>query len=93
MHCFEVRTANVDYLVGVEEAWAGAAPPPPDSGLGAYLARSWETAVRHALLPVTHHSGEGHDTICHTLWLLFVLYISSKYSATSRYQRGLLYFC
>ncbi|KAF9807116.1 hypothetical protein SFRURICE_018539 [Spodoptera frugiperda] len=59
MHCFEVRTANVDYLVGVEEAWAGAAPPPPDSGLGAYLARSWETAVRHALLPVTHHSAEA----------------------------------
>ncbi|KAH9642337.1 hypothetical protein HF086_009701 [Spodoptera exigua] len=59
MHCFEVRTANVDYLVGVEEAWAGAAPPPPDSGLGAYLARSWETAIRHALLPVTHHSAEA----------------------------------
>lgn len=58
MHCFELRTANVDYLVGVEEAWAGGAPPPPDSGLGAYLARSWETAVRQALMPVTHHSGE-----------------------------------
>ncbi|XP_075983011.1 serine/threonine-protein kinase D3 isoform X2 [Anticarsia gemmatalis] len=59
MHCFEVRTANVDYLVGVEEAWAGGAPPPPDSGLGAYLARSWETAVRQALMPVTHHSAEA----------------------------------
>lgn len=59
MHCFEVRTANVDYLVGVDPALGGAAPlPPPDSGVGAYLARSWETAVRHALMPVTHHSGQ-----------------------------------
>ncbi|XP_045502456.1 serine/threonine-protein kinase D1 [Colias croceus] len=48
MHCFELRTANVDYLVGAEEG--GCAPP--DSGLGAYLARSWETAIRHALLPL-----------------------------------------
>ncbi|CAB3249579.1 unnamed protein product [Arctia plantaginis] len=59
LHCFEVRTANVDYLVGVEEAWVGSAPPPPDSGLGAYLARSWETAVRQALMPVTHHAAES----------------------------------
>ncbi|XP_047537020.1 serine/threonine-protein kinase D1 isoform X1 [Vanessa atalanta] len=53
MHCFELRTANVDYLVGVDPAWqGGAAPlPPPESGVGAYLARSWETALRHALLP------------------------------------------
>ncbi|XP_038206511.1 serine/threonine-protein kinase D1 [Zerene cesonia] len=48
MHCFELRTANVDYLVGAEEG--GCAPP--ESGLGAYLARSWETAIRHALLPL-----------------------------------------
>ncbi|XP_037294272.1 serine/threonine-protein kinase D1 [Manduca sexta] len=72
MHCFELRTANVDYMVGVEEACGGAAGagaagaggvagalPPPDSGVGAYVARSWETAVRHALLPVTHHAAEG----------------------------------
>ncbi|XP_072929596.1 serine/threonine-protein kinase D1 isoform X2 [Epargyreus clarus] len=48
MHCFELRTANVDYLVGAEGG-CGAA----ESGVGAYVARSWETAVRHALLPVT----------------------------------------
>ncbi|XP_047994235.1 serine/threonine-protein kinase D1 isoform X2 [Leguminivora glycinivorella] len=57
MHCFEIRTANVDYMVGVDPVGAGAgaglALPPPESGVGAYLARSWETAVRHALLPVT----------------------------------------
>ncbi|KPI92140.1 Serine/threonine-protein kinase D1 [Papilio xuthus] len=60
MHCFELRTANVDYMVGVDPAWAGAAGavPPPPSGVGAYLARSWETAVRQALMPVTHRSAE-----------------------------------
>ncbi|XP_069360691.1 serine/threonine-protein kinase D1 isoform X2 [Maniola hyperantus] len=56
MHCFELRTANVDYLVGVDPAWQGGATPlpPPDSGVGAYLARSWETTLRHALMPHTH---------------------------------------
>lgn len=73
MHCFELRTANVDYLVGVDPSWGAGGPggsgangsaangnplPPPDSGVGAYLARSWETALRHALMPHTH-SGEN----------------------------------
>ncbi|CAH0728688.1 unnamed protein product, partial [Brenthis ino] len=51
MHCFEVRTANVDYLVGV------AAEAPAARGVGAHLARSWETALRHALLPHTRAEG------------------------------------
>ncbi|KAJ2938572.1 hypothetical protein O0L34_g13070 [Tuta absoluta] len=59
MHCFEIRTANVDYMVGVDTGGAGASGgavlPPPDSGVGAYVARSWETAVKQALMPVTHH--------------------------------------
>ncbi|KAJ0173412.1 hypothetical protein K1T71_010561 [Dendrolimus kikuchii] len=61
MHCFEVRTANVDYMVGVDPgAGARAASyPPPDSGVGAYVARSWETALRHAIMPVTHHPAES----------------------------------
>ncbi|XP_041969337.1 serine/threonine-protein kinase D1 [Aricia agestis] len=58
-HCFELRTANVDYLVGAE---GGAALPPPDSGVGAYLARPWETALRHALMPHTR-SGQGAYTV------------------------------
>ncbi|XP_053613743.1 serine/threonine-protein kinase D1 isoform X2 [Plodia interpunctella] len=52
MHCFELRTANVDYMVGVDPGWQTPLPP-PESGVGAYLARSWETALRHALMPVT----------------------------------------
>ncbi|KAI8424698.1 hypothetical protein MSG28_006653 [Choristoneura fumiferana] len=65
MHCFEIRTANVDYMVGLDGlpgAGAGALPP-PESGVGAYLARSWETAVRHALLPVTVAHPEA-ETMC-----------------------------
>ncbi|KAJ8924394.1 hypothetical protein NQ315_007190 [Exocentrus adspersus] len=57
MHCFEIRTANVDYFVGqdpLHELQDGSSVnlPPPDSGVGAYLARSWETSIRQAILPV-----------------------------------------
>lgn len=62
LHCFEIRTANVDYFVGqdplynLKENEALFPLPPPDSGVGAYLARSWETAIRQALMPVTNTS-------------------------------------
>lgn len=55
MHCFELRTASIDYYVG-EDLFYGSERgqlPPPESGLGAHLARSWETAIRQALMPVT----------------------------------------
>ena len=42
MHCFEIRTANVDYFVGEEPVARKDGVPvvnPPESGLGAYLAR------------------------------------------------------
>lgn len=62
MHCFEIRTANVDYFVGqdpLHELQDGnnVNLPPPDSGIGAYLAKSWETTIRQAMLPVTGNSG------------------------------------
>lgn len=62
LHCFEIRTANVDYFVGQDPLYAlkDGEPmlslPPPDSGVGAYLAKSWETAIRQALMPVTASS-------------------------------------
>lgn len=62
LHCFEIRTANVDYFVGqdplynLKENEEVLTLPPPDSGVGAYLAKSWETAIRQALLPVTNSS-------------------------------------
>ncbi|XP_019880244.1 serine/threonine-protein kinase D3 isoform X2 [Aethina tumida] len=61
MHCFEIRTANVDYFVGQDPLYNlqdinSVNLPPPDSGIGAYLAKSWETTIRQALLPVTSNS-------------------------------------
>ncbi|XP_044264350.1 serine/threonine-protein kinase D3 isoform X2 [Tribolium madens] len=58
MHCFEIRTANVDYFVGQDPLYDlqdgnNVNLPPPDSGVGAYLAKSWETSIRQALMPVT----------------------------------------
>ncbi|PSN49780.1 Serine/threonine-protein kinase D1 [Blattella germanica] len=60
MHCFELRTANVDYFVGEDPLYGqkdttGIALPPPDCGIGAHLAKSWETSIRQALMPVTSH--------------------------------------
>ncbi|XP_058176608.1 serine/threonine-protein kinase D3 [Anopheles ziemanni] len=59
LHCFEIRTATVDYYVGQDPLYNVKHPadpmlalPPPDSGIGAYLAKSWETAIRQALMPV-----------------------------------------
>ncbi|KAI4468768.1 protein kinase c mu [Holotrichia oblita] len=67
MHCFEIRTANVDYFVGqdpLHELQEGNSVtlPPPDSGIGAYLARSWETSIRQALLPVTSTNIKTEET-------------------------------
>lgn len=58
-HCFELKTANIDYYVGqdplynLKENEAMLNLPPPESGVGAYLAKSWETTIRQALMPVT----------------------------------------
>ncbi|XP_075223553.1 serine/threonine-protein kinase D3 [Lycorma delicatula] len=57
MHCFELRTTNVDYFVGEDPLYghkeaAAVTLPPPESGIGAHLARSWETSIRQALMPV-----------------------------------------
>ena len=49
-HCFEIRTANVDYFVG-QDAKANAATN--SSGVGSDWAKEWETSIRKALMPVT----------------------------------------
>ena len=33
--------------------------PPPDSGVGAYLAKSWETAIKQSLMPVTNSASSS----------------------------------
>lgn len=60
-HCFQIRTTNVDYFVGQDplltyKAGEPLVLPPPDSGIGAHLAKSWETSIRQALMPVTSNS-------------------------------------
>lgn len=59
MHCFELRTANVDYFVGEESITLKDGPPhvnPPESGVGIFLAKVWENEIRKALMPVTPQS-------------------------------------
>uniref|UniRef100_A0A8D0T5Q5 protein kinase C n=1 Tax=Sus scrofa TaxID=9823 RepID=A0A8D0T5Q5_PIG len=54
-HCFEITTANVVYYVG-ENVVNPSSPPPNSSvltsGIGADVARMWEMAIQHALMPV-----------------------------------------
>lgn len=56
MHCFEIRTANIDYFVGEDPMFGREEQdiqlPPAESGVGAHLAKSWETSIRQALMPV-----------------------------------------
>lgn len=66
MHCFEVRTANIDYFVGQDPLYdlqdgRSVNLPPPDSGIGAYLAKSWETSIRQALVPVQANASESDE--------------------------------
>lgn len=56
-HCFELRTANVDYFVGEDPTYvnSNAQLSSAESGIGVHLAKSWETSIRHALMPVTNN--------------------------------------
>jgi hypothetical protein len=55
-HCFEIRTANVDYFVGED---ANEKPGSDNSGSGAILAKQWEVAIRQALMPVAQGAGQA----------------------------------
>ncbi|XP_031344042.1 serine/threonine-protein kinase D3 isoform X2 [Photinus pyralis] len=73
MHCFEIRTLNVDYFVGQDQSYgleenASVPVSPAESGIGAHVACSWETTIRQALMPVTanirsQEIGEPEDQI------------------------------
>lgn len=65
-HCFEIRTANLDYFVGLDPISEGEELilPPCNSGVGAYIARSWETEIRQALMPVTSNSKLNKGPFC-----------------------------
>ncbi|XP_051833272.1 serine/threonine-protein kinase D1 isoform X1 [Antechinus flavipes] len=54
-HCFEITTEHVVYYVG-ENVVSPSSPPPNNSiltsGVGIDVARMWEMAIQHALMPV-----------------------------------------
>merc|ERR1711970_540410 len=49
MHCFEIRTANVDFFVGEDSL---STETEGDSGSGKENSKSWETAIKAAFMPV-----------------------------------------
>lgn len=57
MHCFEIKTMNLHYFVGEDPFYGGVngsnvTLPPSESGVGSHLAKSWETILKHALMPI-----------------------------------------
>src|SRR5207237_1040500 len=51
MHCFEIRTANVDYFIGEDPLYGHKDPskitlPSPETGIGGHLAKTWENALK-----------------------------------------------
>lgn len=93
MHCFELRTTNVDYYVGEDPLYGqkdatGITLPPADSGVGAHLAKSWETSIRQALMPVTSHPSKKSGTT-----ETVMLYSSVDSCTRHIFQRHLLSSC
>ncbi|XP_027896729.1 serine/threonine-protein kinase D3 isoform X1 [Xiphophorus couchianus] len=58
-HCFEVITASTVYYVGEDAGGPPHGPAPAASGVGRAVGRSWEKAVRQALMPVTPKASGG----------------------------------
>uniref|UniRef100_A0A8C9WCN3 Serine/threonine-protein kinase n=2 Tax=Scleropages formosus TaxID=113540 RepID=A0A8C9WCN3_SCLFO len=67
-HCFEITTASVVYYVGENLVNSGSSMPTNSSvlvsGVGQDVARMWEMAIQHALMPVIS-KGPSHAT-CHS---------------------------
>ncbi|XP_069494606.1 serine/threonine-protein kinase D1 isoform X2 [Ambystoma mexicanum] len=67
-HCFEITTASMVYYIGENPLNAPSTPPCNNvitSGAGLEVARMWERAIQHALMPVnpkglTSGSAHGH---------------------------------
>ncbi|KAH8383060.1 hypothetical protein KR009_006613 [Drosophila setifemur] len=58
-YCFELRLPSLSYFVG-QDPLVGAKEeqavrlPPPDSGIGSDIAKSWETSIRQAFMHVNN---------------------------------------
>lgn len=59
-YCFRIRTTNVDFLVGQHSPSITSKDTQmvasPISGIGAHLAKSWETTIRQAMMPIINNS-------------------------------------
>ncbi|XP_015182209.1 PREDICTED: serine/threonine-protein kinase D3 isoform X2 [Polistes dominula] len=64
MHCFELKTSTVDYFVGEDPTYGenNGQVPASESGIGVHVARSWETNIRQALMPVTTASTNQEES-------------------------------
>lgn len=76
-HCFEIKTANVHYFVEEDPFYGGfngsksSAFPSPESGIGSHLAKSWETVLKHALMPVPSTETEDNVTDMSSMYQIF----------------------
>lgn len=58
-YCFEIKTSSVNYYVG-QDPLAGVREeqavrlPPPESGIGSDIGKSWETSIKQAYMHVTN---------------------------------------
>lgn len=59
-YCFQIRTTNVDFFVGQHTPSNTSRDiqmmSSPISGIGAHLAKSWETTIRQAMMPIINNS-------------------------------------
>lgn len=54
MHCFELKTTNLEYYVGGKECSSAVEINVEDTANGAWTKseKSWENTIKHALMPV-----------------------------------------
>lgn len=59
-YCFQIQTTNVDFFAGQHTSSNNSRDTQmmasPISGIGAHLAKSWETTIRQALMPIINNS-------------------------------------
>lgn len=62
MHCFELHTSTISYFVGEDTVYTQSSRdlPGAESGLGAHVAKSWETSIRQALMPVLSNTSKSY---------------------------------
>lgn len=58
-HCFEIITDTMVYFAGEDSGDSAHSPVLAAAGVGLEVARSWEKAIRQALMPVTPQASVG----------------------------------